>query len=301
MEEVIRHLRKIGEQAETIYYLYAIDEKESLVGIISLREVLLSQANEIVEEKMTSQVVSVRIEENQERVVSLIQEYDLLAIPVVDNIYKIKGIITVDDIMDIMEQEVTEDFNEFAAIRQDFKGKITPFTIMRSRSPWIIILLLLGMITGGIIGSYEETLESVVLLAAFIPMIMATAGNVGMQSLVVSIRELNKQEEKINWRETYQVIKYELVIGLYIGIFSGVLLFLVILLFYRNSILALIVSLSVLITVGISTVIGALVPIVMKNLRVDPAVASGPFITTLADIVGILIYFSIATTLLEFL
>lgn len=301
MKEVVDYLRKAGKKAETIYYLYVIDDYHTLVGVLSLRDVLLAGNDELVKNYMNPQVVSVPADKDQEEVAHIIQEYDLIALPVLDKENRIQGIVTVDDILDILEKEVTEDFNEFAAIRQEVKRKETPFSIARSRTPWIVLLLILGLFTGAIISSFEETLESVVLLAAFIPMVMATAGNVGMQSLVVAVRDLNTREGKVSMNDLLATIKNELSTGIMIGIFSGVLLFFTIWIFYRNIILSFIVSSSVLITVGVSTVIGSLIPMIMKGLKVDPAAASGPFITTIADVTGILIYFAVATALLDFL
>ena len=301
--EVIEQLRQIGREAETIYYLYVVDEKERLVGVLSLRDLLLSPETETVENIMFNQVVSVRIDEDQEQVARIIQDYNLLAIPVLDHEGKMQGIVTVDDVMDVLEEEVTEDFNEFAAIKRsgdDRKTKVTPFSTAKSRTPWIVILLFLGMITGGLIGAFEETLESVVLLAAFIPMIMDTAGNVGTQSLAVAVRNLTIDDDRD--KDTFfQTVKNELGAGMLMGLVAAVVLIGIIFVFYGNAVLALIISLSMFITVSISTVIGTVIPVIINKFKIDPAVASGPFITTINDSIGLLIYFSIATFFLEHL
>lgn len=297
--EVIEHLRKIGREAETIYYLYVVDEKKRLVGVLSLRDLLLSPENETVENIMFKQVASVRIDQDQEEVAKIIQDYDLLAIPVLTHDNRMMGIVTVDDIMDILEEEVTEDFNEFAAISRG-NDKLGAFSTAKSRAPWIVILLFLGMITGGLIGTFEETLESVVMLAAFIPMIMDTAGNVGTQALAVAVRNLTVEEEK-DKASFFQTVKNELGAGMIIGIIASVFLIGIVAVFYRNMVLAGIISVSMFFTISISTVIGTTIPTIINKFKIDPAVASGPFITTINDSLGLLIYFSIATLLLEFL
>jgi magnesium transporter len=301
LNEVIAHLRKIGQQAETIYYLYVVDEKHRLVGVLSLRDLLLSPEDETVENIMFNQVVSVRIDQDQEEVARVIQDYDLLAVPVLTHDNRMQGIVTVDDIMDVLEDEVTEDFNEFAAIKRgDDDGKMTPFKAARQRAPWIVILLFLGMITGGLIGAFEETLESVVLLAAFIPMIMDTAGNVGTQSLAVAVRNLTVEEDQ-DKDSFFQTVKNELGAGMLIGTVAAIVLVGIVLVVHQNPVLAFIISVSMFFTVSISTVIGTTIPAIITKFNIDPAVASGPFITTINDSLGLFIYFTIATLLLEFL
>lgn len=299
LHEVIEHLRQIGREAETIYYLYVVDERKRLVGVLSLRDLLLSPENETVENIMFKQVASVRIDQDQEEVAKIIQDYDLLAIPVLTHDNRMMGIVTVDDIMDVLEEEVTEDFNEFAAISRG-DDKFGPFSTAKSRAPWIVILLFLGMITGGLIGTFEETLESVVMLAAFIPMIMDTAGNVGTQALAVAVRNLTVEDER-DKASFVQTVKNELGAGMIIGVIASVFLIGIIAVFYRNMVLAGIISVSMFFTISVSTVIGTTIPTIINKFKIDPAVASGPFITTINDSLGLLIYFSIATLLLEFL
>ncbi|WP_368646029.1 magnesium transporter [Alkalibacterium putridalgicola] len=299
--EVVKQLRMIGREAETIYYLYVIDDKGRLVGVLSLRDLLLSPESEVVEDIMFNQVVSVNVDEDQEKVARVIQDYDLLALPVLGHDGTILGIVTVDDVMDILEEEVTEDFNEFSAIKRgDDDMKTSAFRTAKSRIPWIIILLFLGTITGSLIGVFEETLESVVLLAAFIPMIMDTAGNVGTQSLAVAVRNLTIDDEK-DKDGFLQTVKNELGAGMIMGIVASIVLVGMISVIYGNVVLAIIISVSMFITISISTVIGTVIPSIITKFKIDPAVASGPFITTINDSLGLMIYFTIATMLIEFL
>ncbi|MEC6747818.1 magnesium transporter [Marinilactibacillus sp. XAAS-LB27] len=301
LDQVIKKLRNIGKKAETIYYLYVVDEKERLLGVLSLRDLLLSPETETVENIMFSQVVSVKVDEDQENVARVIQDYDLLALPVLAHNGSMLGIVTVDDIMDVLEDEVTEDFNDFAAIKKGTDDrKMTPFKTAKARAPWIVILLFLGMITGSLISFFEETLQSVVLLAAFIPMIMDTAGNVGTQALAVAVRNLTIEDDQ-DKESLFQTIKNELGAGVLIGILAAVVVSGIVFVLHGNGVLALIISASMLLTVSVSTVMGTVIPVIINKFKIDPAVASGPFITTINDSLGLFIYFSIATLFLEHL
>lgn len=300
LSEVIETLRKIGNKAETIYYLYVVDNKNHLVGVLSLRDLILSPETETVENIMFTQVISVKDEDDQEKVARVIQDYDLLAVPVISEHQVILGIITVDDVMDILEDEMTEDFSKFSAIQSSEEGETTVLHTARSRVPWIIILIFLGMITAALIGHFEDTLNSVVALAAFIPLIMDTAGNVGTQALAVAVRRLTVEDEK-DRPKLLDTIKKELGVGILLGLASALVLSGIVIVLYGNWILAFIISLSVFLTLSISTMIGTTIPVIMTKLKIDPAVASGPFITTINDSLGLIIYFSIATFLLEHL
>ncbi|MFO8068465.1 MAG: magnesium transporter [Alkalibacterium sp.] len=302
MSEVIKNLREIGSEAETIYYLYVIDDNDRLVGVLSLRDLLLSPENETVANIMFTQVVSVNIGDDQEQVARIIQDYDLLAIPVLDHDGRMQGIVTVDDVMDVIEEETTEDFNEFAAISRgdEDRRKTSPLSTAKSRIPWIVILLFLGMITGGLIGIFEETLESVVLLAAFMPIMMGTAGNVGTQSLAVAVRNLNIDDDRD--KESFiQTIKNELGAGMIMGLIAGIVMIAIVVVIYGNAVLAFIIAVSMFITVSMATVIGTTIPTIIDKFNIDPAIASGPFITTINDSLSLIIYFTIATMLIEFL
>lgn len=303
LDEVTNLLREIGRQAETIYYIYVLDNDNHLSGVLSLRDLILSPETETVENIMYKQVISVRVDQDQEEVAREIQDYDLLAIPVVSHDGRMQGIVTVDDIMDVLEEEATEDFIEFAAIKTNSDDSDTgqsPLTAAKQRAPWIIILLVLSLVTGGLIGFFEETISQVVILTAFIPMIMATAGNVGTQSLAVAVRNLTVEDDEKN-RTFGETVLNEFLSGLLIGGIVGLVLFVGIWILFGNLTLASIVAVSLLLTTSVSTVVGAVIPVVIKKFNFDPAVASGPFITTINDTLGLLIFFAIATALLSYL
>jgi len=300
VQDVMQLLRDIGNDADTIYYLYVIDEALRLVGVLSLRDLLLSPETEKVETIMFKQVVSAPIDLDQEKVADIIQDYDLLALPIIGFDGTMQGIVTFDDVMDVLEAEATEDFNEFAAIKRGkTDGAMTIMETARQRIPWIISLIFLSLLVGSLISVFEETLESIVILVAFIPMIMDTAGNVGTQSLAVAVRNINVEgEKKTSIGET---IKTEFLAGLIMGLVSALFLSAMVLFLYQNLVLALTISVSILITISFSTVIGAVIPVLADKLSIDPAIASGPFIITINDAIGLLIYFTIATSLLEYL
>ena len=301
-QEVINQIREFGNRAETIYYLYVVSKNHELVGVLSLRDLLLTPEDTLVRDAMNHQAVSVRVDEDQEEVAKVIQDYDLIAIPVVTHDQRLVGIITVDDIMDVIEQERDEDFHEFAGISaskgEEHRGS-SPVNAAKQRAPWIIILLFLSMVSGGLISVFESTLASVVSLAAFIPLIMAAAGNVGTQSLAVSLRNMNDEDDAD--KDMKEILFNEAKTGVLLGFVSGIVVFGIVMVLYRDIVLSLIVGLSIFLSIIISAVVGTLIPDVIRKLNFDPAVASGPFITTINDTLGLLIYFAIATTLISFI
>ncbi len=300
-QEVIERIREFGEQAETIYYLYVVDRKHRLVGVLSLRDLLLAPKDKEIHEVMNTYVLSVTVDMDQEKVAKLIKEYDLLAIPVITHDQRLVGIITVDDIIDVLEYESSADFADFAGVSYsaDEREPMTPLQAAKQRSPWIILLLFLSLFTGGLINRFEDTLAAVVSLAAFIPLIMDSAGNVGTQSLAVAIR--NMDEEETNFSQLFATLKNEAKIGGIMGIFSSIFIFLLIGFLYQDFVLGFVVGISILFSIIVSAVVGTLIPSLIRKLNFDPAVASGPFITTINDMTGLVIYLGVATLLLNFL
>ncbi len=297
--DVLEKLRTEAPNAEIIYYLYVVDPAGTLVGVVSLRDLIIASPSEVIENIMSTRVISIAENMDQEDVGKLIKKYDFLAAPVVSKQNHLLGIVTFDDIMDILEAEVTEDFGEISATKGATDLTLSSFTAARKRAPWIIILMFFGLVTGGVIGQFEETLESVVVLAVFIPMIMGSAGNIGTQSLAVAVRGLAL--ETIEEGGFWKMIRREFSTGFMIGVICMILITIMITILYGNWMLALIVGFSILCTFGISAVIGSTIPLLINKLKLDPAIASGPFITTVNDIVGLLIYFSIATSLMTYL
>mgnify|MGYP001316292594 CR=1 FL=1 len=298
--EVMNLLRREGPEAETIYYLYVVDEHGKLVGVLSLRDLIISPADKQIKEIMSRRVVSVMTMDDQEDVAKVIQNYDFLAVPVVTNHGTLVGIVTVDDVLDVLEEEVTEDFEELSAARGSAALDLSSFDAARRRAPWLIVLLFLGLMTASLIGLFEDTLENVAVLALFIPLIAGAAGNTGTQSLAVVVRSIALGN--LEKGGMIRLLRREFGTGILLGLVCGIVLSMLIALFYdANMILGFIVGFSLFCVLSIATVVGALIPLIIHKLNIDPAVASGPFITTINDIIGLMIYFSIASLLLQYL
>lgn len=291
--QVLEHLRDRAHDAETIYYLYVVDNENHLVGVLSLRELLGAQLDQRVEDLMARRVISTNVNTDQEHVAKKIKKYDLLALPVVRDDNTMLGIVTVDDVIDIIVEEATEDFGEISAAKGSMDASLTSFQAAKIRAPWILILMILGFITAGIIGQFEDTLAKAVVLAGFIPMIMGSAGNTGTQALAVVVRSIAVGDDgKTN---IGKLVFREFKTGVMLGVICGSVLFLIIPLIYKDFMVAAIVSLSLFFSFSLATMMGALIPLLINKLKIDPAVASGPFITALNDIIGLLVYFSIAS------
>jgi magnesium transporter len=299
VKDVLVRLRKEAPEAETIYYLYVIDDDHKLAGVVSLRDLIIADPENEVVEPMSTRVVSVDTEDDQEDIARLIKKYDFLAVPVVTKQNTLVGIITVDDILDVVEEETEEDFGEISGTRGSLDAKISSFEAAKKRAPWIIMLMFLGLITANVIGQFEETLEAVVLLSVFIPLIMDSAGNTGTQALAVMVRRL--AVGSLDRGAVLSMVRREFGTGILLGLFCAVTLLILIPFFYGSFMLAGIVGLSLFLTLSVATIVGAVIPIIINKLKIDPAVASGPFITTLNDVIGLMIYFSIATAMLQYL
>jgi len=297
--ETLSNMKEEAPDAETIYYTYVLDDDKRLVGVLSLRNLIVADEDELIKDIMTERVVSVRVGKDQEEVAKVIQDYDLLAIPVVDFQDHLLGIITVDDILDVIDEEAEEDFSKLAALTDIDSPDSTPFQSAKKRLPWLIILMFLGMITASLIGSFEKTLEEVPIVAIFIPLIAGMAGNAGTQSLAVAVRGL-ATDEKTN-KSRFKLMMKEIGTGLLIGFVCGLLVIALITVWKSNFFLGLLVGIAINTTLIVATLSGALIPLIMQRLNIDPAVASGPFITTLNDITSVIIYFGLATVFIGML
>lgn len=293
VKQAIEKVKNYAHFSENIYYLYVINEEKKLVGVVSYRDLLLADLDEKIEDIMFNRVVSVHVNADQEEVVQTIERYDFIAIPVVDDDNVLLGIITVDDAIDVLIREANEDIEKLSASGKDIDFETTSLTASMRRLPWLILLLFIGLVSGGIISGFEETLQQVVALIFFMPMIAGMTGNIGTQSLAVVVRGIVMHD--IDRKTIINLIFRELRVGLIIGVTCG-LLILLIAYFWRGSlILGFVVGVSLLITLVIGTLSGTIIPLVLYKLGVDPAVASGPLITTINDILSLFVYFSIAT------
>ncbi|MBB6453064.1 magnesium transporter [Salirhabdus euzebyi] len=298
VRDAMVHLRKEAPDAETIYYVYVVNQEKHLVGVISLRDLIISEEDWFISDIMSDRIVSVPVGENQEDVAKMVRDYDFLALPVVDFQNHLLGIITVDDIMDVMEEEASEDYSKFAAVA-DMEKDLNAFSAAKKRLPWLIILLFLGMLTASLIGRFEDTINQVALLAVFIPLIAGMAGNTGTQSLAIAVRGIATGE--IEKEGKVKLLIREAGTGLITGTCCGFLITIIIYLWKGHFFLGLLVGISIMFTLIVATVAGAIIPLLMHKMKVDPAVASGPFITTINDLISVLIYFGMATIFMELL
>src|SRR5690625_4134928 len=299
VKETMNQLKIEAPDAETIYYLYIVDESKHLVGVISLRDLIIAADDDIVSEHMNENVVSVSVGMDQEDVAQMIMDYDFLAVPVIDFQEHLLGIITVDDILDVVDEEASEDYSKLAAVSDVHRIEDSPFSAAKKRLPWLIILLFLGLFTASLIGQFESTLEQVAILAIFMPLIAGMAGNTGTQSLAVAVRGIATGE--FENRGKLKLMIKETSTGLIIGTVCGLTIMVVIYLWKGELFLGFLVGISLLATLTIATLSGSIIPLVMDKFKIDPAVASGPFITTINDLISISIYFGIATAFLNYL
>ncbi len=292
-------LKKEAPQAETIYYIFVIDEDKRLAGVISLRDLIVADDETMIAEVMNDRVVSVSVGEDQEEVARMMRDYNFLALPVVDFQNHLLGIITVDDIIDVMEEEASDDYSKLAGIADLDTVDRNPLTAAKKRLPWLIILLFLGMFTASLIGRFEDTLDKVAILAVFIPLIAGMAGNTGTQALAVAVRGIATGD--LDKESKWNIILREAGTGFITGAVCGILVTFIVYFWKGELFLGALVGISIFITLIIATLAGSLVPLLMHRLKIDPAVASGPFITTINDIISILIYFGIATAFMSYL
>ena len=296
VSEAIDRVRSTGRDKETIYVIYVTDKRRTLQGFIELRDMIFSPQSELIENVMESAVISAQTLDDQEIAATLISKYDLLALPVVDSECRLVGIVTVDDAMDVIEEEATEDIEIMAAISPTDKPylKIGVFETWKNRIPWLVLLLISSTFTGSIITHYEQALGSMVILTAFIPMLMGTGGNAGGQASATIIRGLSVGE--IRMGNILRILWKEFRISLLCGVSLSVLIFVKAMLIDRASVeVALVVAISLLATVILAKLVGCALPILAKRVGFDPAVMASPFITTIVDAVSLLIYFQIAS------
>ena len=293
VERAVKKLKSYSALAEYLNYLYVIDDDKKLIGVVSYRDLLLAEPNAKIEKIMSQNVVKVGVLTKQEEVAKIIGRYDFISMPVTDDEGVLLGIITVDDVLDIVVREANEDIEMLLASGKAIDFRTKPLVAARRRLPWLILLLFIGLVSGSIISRFEATLEAVVALAFFMPMIAGMTGNTGTQSLAVVVRGL--VSEDLDTKKMLKLIFRELLVGIIIGIVCSVVISIIAYIWQGSFVLGLVVGSSLLITLIIGTLAGTIIPLILHKFKVDPAVASGPLITTINDILSLLIYFGIAT------
>ena len=300
VQEAIERIRKQGVDSETINICYVLDQSRMLIGTVALRYLLLSEPDAIIGEIMHENVISVNTLMDQEEVARQFQKYDFTAMPVVDNENRLVGIITVDDIVDILQEEATEDIEKMAAITPSDKPYLRTgvWETWKNRIPWLLLLMLSATFTGSIIASFEEALSSCVILTAYMPMLMGAGGNAGSQSSVAIIRSLSLNE--VRFKDWIKVLWKESGVAILCGITLAIASFAKLMIFDQLTLaVALVVSVSLALTVLIAKIVGCMLPLLAKKIGFDPAVMASPFITTIVDALSLLIYFAIAMNALN--
>lgn len=295
-QEAIESLQKEHLEVEMPFYLYVVDDYGKLVGVISLRQLVVVSPSTQLKNFMTTDVISVKTDVDQEEVAKIVARYDILAVPVVDGANRIVGIVTVDDVIDIFRQEATEDMLKMAGAGEEFVETKSIFKSTRIRLPWLFASCCGGIIAVFIINRFEHSLHKITYLAAFIPVIMGMGGNIGTQSSTIVVRGL--ATGRLAVRDIWQVVFKELSIGLILGIVYGLAIGVVAQVKYSTGVFAFSVGLAVICSMTVAALVGSFVPMVLARINIDPAVAAGPFVTTSIDIISVFFYFTIATSLL---
>lgn len=299
VQQAIKRIKETGIDKETIDPCYVLDKNRKLEGIVSIRKLILSDDSAIVENVMKTDIIYTNTHDDQEKLASLFKKYDLLSMPVVDNERRLVGIVTIDDVIDIIYQENTEDFQKMAAMQPSEKEylKTKALVLAKHRILWLLILMVSASLTGSIIRRYEEILQSVVVLAAFIPMLMDTGGNAGSQSSTLIIRGLALGE--INIKDGFRVLWKELKVSFLVGLGLSSVNFIRIYYLERTDLLiAATVCITLFVTVVLAKVVGGILPIIAKRFKLDPALMASPLITTIVDFLALVLYFSMAGRLL---
>ena len=292
VEQAIENIRS-HEDVEMVFYLYLTDEEGGLAGVVSLRQLLLTAPGTLLNKIMNRRVMKVTTDDDQTTVARLVDKYRLLAIPVVDEENVLVGMITVDDVIDVIEEETTRDILKMAGTDESETLTQSAFKIARIRLPWLLAAFVGGLAATAVIGRFEAILAEVLVLGAFLPVVMGMAGNVGVQSATVAVRGL--ATGAIDVRDTVPLVLKELRVGLLLGSFYGVILAVYGYLIHDSVALGEVVGLTILVNMTGAALLAVLLPMLFERMKVDPAVATGPFVTTAIDIFGVLNYFVIAS------
>jgi magnesium transporter len=295
--EAIESLQKEHLDVEMPFYLYVVDANGKLIGVSSLRQLVVVPSNTPLKNFMTTDVFAVKTDMDQEEVAKIVARYDILAVPVVDDTNNLVGIVTVDDVIDIIREEATEDILKMAGVGgEEFIETQSILRSTRIRLPWLSASFIGGIVAFFIIGHFEGSLKKLAYLAAFIPVIMGMGGNIGTQTSTIVVRGL--ATGRLNIRDTWAVVFKELAVGFILGAVYGITIGAVAQLQYSTAMVAVSVGLAVISSMAVAALVGSIVPMGFARINIDPAVATGPFVTTAIDIVSVYFYFQIATTLL---
>ena len=295
VKDAFDFIKNKGMKKETVYNCYVITVDRKLLGIIDIKDLLIADRDELVKDIMDENVVKANTLEDQEEIIKMFDKYDCVALPIVDQEERLVGIITIDDAIDVLQEETMEDFEKMAAIApsDDTYLKTSAFKHAKNRIVWLIILMISSMITGAIIEKFEAAISSLPILVAFIPMIMGTGGNSGSQSSTLTIRGLAVDE--ISTKDVFKVMLKELIVAIIVGLALAIVNSIRIMIQYNDPKIAFTVSLTLIFTVILAKQLGGILPILAKKLKLDPALMASPLLTTVVDTVSVLLFFTIST------
>ena len=300
VQEAFAYIRKHGYDKETIYTCYVMDAKRMLEGVVTVKDLLMNDYEVKIEDIMDTNVIKAVTTDDKEEIADLFNKYDLLSLPVVDHENRLVGIVTIDDAVDVMEEEATEDFEKMAAMLPSEKPylKTSVLELAKNRITWLLVLMVSSMLTGGILTRYEDAFQVMPLLVSFVPMLTDTGGNAGSQSSTMIIRGMTIGE--VASSDIFKVIWKEARVSVIVGLILGLVNFIRLVIQYPGQpLVALTVVLALFATVFLAKVIGGILPILAKRLKLDPAIMAAPLITTIVDAVSLVIYFQIAVELLH--
>jgi len=296
VDEAIWHLRHLSPTSENIYYLFVQDEEDHLVGVVSLRDLVIAKPGTIIRGIMDQDPISIQVAADQEEVARLMQRYDLLALPVVDDVGKLVGMITYDDLLDVLEDEATEDIYRLGGIPKEQPADVPLFTAMKTRLPWLVLNLVTALISAAVLSLFENTIAQVAVLAAFFPIVAGVSGSAATQTLTVTVRGLALGD--IAPKEGLRTLVRELLLGLVNGLSIGVIVAVIALVWKGTPLLGLVVGASTLLNMLCAGLAGVVVPLLMQRLKFDPALASPILVTTTTDTLGYFVYLGLATLLI---
>lgn len=296
--EVIERVRMVGQEAETVYYVYVVAGSDKLVGVVSLRDLILCDPGEAVAAVMAEDVKSIGPTEDQEEAATLIQHYDLIAVPVVDESYRLLGLVTIDDLVDVIEEEATEDMHRMAAVQplEDSYFGTRFWTFVGKRAPWLVGLFMGGQFTANAMTWYDDIIQQAAMLVLFLPLVISSGGNSGSQSAAIIIRALAVGE--VGLSQAGRVFLREVAVGLVLGLLLAAIGIARVMLGAGDGMVAMTLGVTLIAVVTLGSVLGAMLPILLERLGLDPAVSSTPFIASLVDLLGIVTYFSLARVLM---
>jgi len=296
VDEAIWHLRHLSPESETIYYLFVQDKEDRLVGVVSLRDLVVAKPGTLIQEIMDEDLTSVKVDADQEEAARLMQRYDLLALPVVNDVNKLVGMITYDDLLDVLEDEATEDIYRLGGIPKEQPADVRFSSAMKTRLPWLALNLVTALVSATVLSVFENTIAQVAVLAAFFPIVAGVSGSAATQTLTVTVRGLALGD--IALKEGTKTLKRELLLGMVNGLSIGTFIALIALIWKGTPLLGLVVGGATLLNMVCAGLAGVLVPLLMEKLNFDPALASPILVTTTTDTLGYFFYLGLATLLI---